>query len=91
MYVVNGTMNATQTDDHESIPSGNSCSSSSSTSMFDDFQGVSLLRTTCLECEFVTERKESFCDICVPINGLSNGDILAENEYNPYGLFILFS
>jgi len=56
--------------------------------MFDDFQGISLLRTTCLECEFVTERKESFCDICVPINGLSNGDISPEHEFNPYGLFM---
>lgn len=35
--------------------------------IFEDFQGVSLLRTTCLECEQVTERKETFCDICVPI------------------------
>lgn len=33
----------------------------------EDFQGVTLLRTTCLECEQVTERKETFCDICVPI------------------------
>lgn len=89
MYVVNGTTNAVQSDENESIPSGSSSSSSSSTSMFDDFQGVSLLRTTCLECEFVTERKESFCDICVPINGLTNGDISPENEFNPYGLLII--
>lgn len=82
MYVANGISNAAQSDETESIPSS---SSSSSTSMFDDFQGVSLLRTTCLECEFVTERKESFCDICVPINGLSNGDISPERELNPYG------
>lgn len=87
MYVVNGTTNAVQSDETESIPSGSS-SSSSSTSMFDDFQGVSLLRTTCLECEFVTERKESFCDICVPINGLSNGDISPDTEFNPYGWFL---
>ncbi|KAK7788598.1 hypothetical protein R5R35_012693 [Gryllus longicercus] len=33
----------------------------------DDFEGVAVLRTTCLECEHVTERKETFCDICVPI------------------------
>lgn len=33
----------------------------------EDFEGVSLLRTTCLECEHITERKETFCDICVPI------------------------
>lgn len=90
MYV-NGTANVAQNDENDSIPSGSSStSSSSSTSMFDDFQGVSLLRTTCLECEFVTERKESFCDICVPINGLSNGDISPEHEFNPYGLFVYF-
>lgn len=83
---MNGTSNAAQTDDHESIPSGSSSSSSSSTSMFDDFQGVSLLRTTCLECEFVTERKESFCDICVPINGLTNEDISVDHEFNPHGM-----
>lgn len=33
----------------------------------DCFEGVTVLRTTCLECEYVTERKESFMDICVPI------------------------
>ncbi|XP_069682403.1 ubiquitin carboxyl-terminal hydrolase 1 [Periplaneta americana] len=32
-----------------------------------DFEGVTVLRTTCLECEHTTERKETFCDICVPI------------------------
>lgn len=35
--------------------------------IFDDFQGVSVLCTTCSECEQVTEMKETFCDICVPI------------------------
>lgn len=39
----------------------------------EDFQGVTLLRTTCLECEQVTERKETFCDICVPIS-VPNGN-----------------
>ena len=34
----------------------------------EDFEGVSLLRTTCLECEQGSERKETFCDICVPID-----------------------
>jgi len=90
IYVVNGTSNAILSEESESIPSGSSSSSCSSTSMFDDFQGVSLLRTTCLECEFVTERKESFCDICVPINGLSNGDISPEHEFNHYGLFFFY-
>lgn len=34
----------------------------------ENFSGVSLLRTKCLECESVTERKEPFYDICVPIS-----------------------
>ncbi|XP_026680307.1 ubiquitin carboxyl-terminal hydrolase 1 [Diaphorina citri] len=34
----------------------------------EDFQGVSIIRTICTECETVRERKEVFCDICVPIN-----------------------
>lgn len=44
----------------------------------EDFEGISLLRTTCLECEYVTERKETFCDICVPI------DIDRSNEKGAY-------
>lgn len=35
--------------------------------MTNDFEGVTVLCTTCLECEHTTERKETFCDICVPI------------------------
>ncbi|XP_017783465.1 PREDICTED: ubiquitin carboxyl-terminal hydrolase 1 [Nicrophorus vespilloides] len=34
----------------------------------EDFEGITLRRTTCLECECVTERKEPFYDIPVPIN-----------------------
>lgn len=33
----------------------------------EDFEGVTLCRTKCLECESVTERKESFYDIPVPV------------------------
>lgn len=33
----------------------------------EDFEGVTLIRTTCIECENVTETKERFSDICVPI------------------------
>lgn len=33
----------------------------------EDFEGVTLRRTKCLECECVTERKETFYDIPVPI------------------------
>ncbi|XP_043677639.1 ubiquitin carboxyl-terminal hydrolase 1 [Vespula pensylvanica] len=45
----------------------------------EDFEGISLLRTTCLECEHVTERKETFCDICVPI------DVNRSNEKDDEG------
>lgn len=34
----------------------------------EDFEGVTLRRTKCLECESVTERKEPFYDIPVPIS-----------------------
>lgn len=34
----------------------------------EDFQGVSLHRTTCLECEEVSELKEPFLEIQVPVN-----------------------
>lgn len=51
----------------------------------EDFEGVSLLRTTCLECEHVTERKETFCDICVPIETCkSNEKGIKYNTYNTY-------
>lgn len=33
----------------------------------EDFEGTTVLRTTCLECEIVTERKQTMCDISVPI------------------------
>uniref|UniRef100_A0A8D8SKK3 Ubiquitin carboxyl-terminal hydrolase 1 n=1 Tax=Cacopsylla melanoneura TaxID=428564 RepID=A0A8D8SKK3_9HEMI len=38
----------------------------------EDFQGVSIIRTICTECETVRERKEVFCDICVPIISVDN-------------------
>lgn len=51
--------------------------SSTESTLFEDFRGVSSLLTTCLECEQVTERKETFCDICVPIQTITNyGKIL---------------
>ena len=49
----------------------------------EDFEGISLLRTTCLECEHVTERKETFCDICVPI------DIDRSSEKGTYYLLLI--
>lgn len=40
----------------------------------ESFEGVTVLRTTCLECEYVTERKEPFMHICVPITNESSED-----------------
>lgn len=34
----------------------------------EEFGGITLRRTKCLECESVTERKEPFYDICVPVS-----------------------
>ena len=51
----------------------------------EDFEGVSLLRTTCLECEQVTERKEIFCDIRVPI------DIDRSNDDGSYRLYVNYA
>lgn len=42
----------------------------------EDFEGSTLIRTRCLECECVTERKESFYDIPVPI--LRDEDSIAD-------------
>ncbi|KAL0271379.1 UNVERIFIED_CONTAM: hypothetical protein PYX00_008483 [Menopon gallinae] len=39
-----------------------------------DFEGVMVLQTTCLECENTTEKKEPFADICVPIKTDYNED-----------------
>ncbi|KAI4459602.1 ubiquitin carboxyl-terminal hydrolase [Holotrichia oblita] len=40
----------------------------------EDFEGITLRRTKCLECESVTERKEPFYDIPVPISLLTEDD-----------------
>lgn len=47
----------------------------------EDFQGVSIIRTICSECEHVKERKEAFCDICVPIIS----DKFSEHSSDKYG------
>ncbi|GJQ72949.1 hypothetical protein Trydic_g1591 [Trypoxylus dichotomus] len=41
----------------------------------EDFEGITLRRTKCLECESVTERKEPFYDIPVPISLLTEDDL----------------
>jgi len=50
----------------------------------ESFEGVTVLRTTCLECEHVTERKESFMDICVPI---INENMLDEPPLSPSAFY----
>lgn len=46
----------------------------------EDFEGITLRRTKCLECECVTERKEPFYDIPVPINVKEDDTNLHANE-----------
>ncbi|RZC35733.1 UCH domain containing protein [Asbolus verrucosus] len=47
----------------------------------EDFEGVTLRRTMCLECESVTERKEPFYDIPVPIS-LKDADFEGDMSIN---------
>ncbi|XP_018334903.1 ubiquitin carboxyl-terminal hydrolase 1 [Agrilus planipennis] len=47
----------------------------------EDFEGITLRRTKCLECESVTERKEPFYDIPVPINTNENFDASPSEIY----------
>lgn len=66
--------------DHDQLPKvvveeTNNPTSETRDFISESFEGVTVLRTTCLECEYVTERKESFMDICVPItNDSHSGD-----------------
>lgn len=48
--------------------------------MAEDFQGVALRRTRCLECESVTERKEPFYDIPVPI--VAREELVTDHDVN---------
>ncbi|XP_019872392.1 ubiquitin carboxyl-terminal hydrolase 1 [Aethina tumida] len=49
----------------------------------EDFEGITLRRTKCSECESVTERKEPFYDIPVPISTKEddNNDLTASDIY----------
>lgn len=53
----------------------------------EDFEGITLRRTKCLECESVTERKELFYDIPVPIN--CNEDEAERQKLNPSDVYRL--
>lgn len=48
-------------------PSNDWCKNLGFDFVAEDFEGTTVLRTTCLECEMVTERKQTMCDISVPI------------------------
>lgn len=47
----------------------------------EDFEGITLIRTRCLECECVTERKELFYDIPVPILKEDDYQLTADEIY----------
>lgn len=47
----------------------------------EDFEGITLRRTKCLECEGITERKEPFYDIPVPIMFSEDVDINPNDIY----------
>nr|XP_023024808.1 ubiquitin carboxyl-terminal hydrolase 1 [Leptinotarsa decemlineata] len=66
---VNGT-NSTDIEDSASIDSnsGGSRKKLGYNFVAEDFEGITLRRTKCLECESVSERKEPFYDIPVPIS-----------------------
>lgn len=61
--------NSADTDDGASVDSNSENSKKKIGYNFvaEDFEGITLRRTKCLECEGVTERKEPFYDIPVPI------------------------
>lgn len=66
---VNGSSSVTDTEDACSVD-GNETTKKKLGYNFvaEDFEGVTLRRTKCLECESVSERKEPFYDIPVPIS-----------------------
>lgn len=59
-----------ETEDASSVDGASDCSVRKKVAynfVSEDFEGITLRRTRCLECESVTERKETFYDIPVPI------------------------
>ncbi|XP_045468882.1 ubiquitin carboxyl-terminal hydrolase 1 [Harmonia axyridis] len=53
----------------------------------EDFEGITLVRTKCLECESVTERKEPFYDIPVPIMSETEFDITKIEDVSPSEIY----
>ncbi|XP_050507044.1 ubiquitin carboxyl-terminal hydrolase 1 [Diabrotica virgifera virgifera] len=76
---VNGA-HTTDAEDSTSIDSNNGSTKKKLGYNFvaEDFEGITLRRTKCLECESVTERKEPFYDIPVPIS-LKDDDLADMN------------
>lgn len=72
--IINGSNN----ESDEQSSSENSVEKIIKNFISDNFSGVTLLRTKCIECESITERKEPFLDIRVPIP-LTDTDL--ENQH----------
>lgn len=85
--LMNGASN--ESDEHssaESVPTDKTPKKSLGYNFVsEDFGGITLRRTKCLECECVTERKEPFYDICVPIPLIeSDPELTASDIYRAY-------
>lgn len=64
---INGTTESDEQSSAESVPIDKPKKSIGYNFIAEDFGGITLRRTKCLECESITEIKEKFYDICVPI------------------------
>ncbi|KAH1005694.1 ubiquitin carboxyl-terminal hydrolase 1 [Dendroctonus ponderosae] len=88
----NGTMeNDIAADESEDglSPSSNGCGDATKRKfgynfIAEEFLGVSLHRTKCLECEGVSELKEPFLEIQVPVHGKDEAE---ESNYNDSNIF----
>lgn len=76
-------------EDNQSTDGGNNGENSTSNKkklgynfIAEDFEGITLRRTKCLECECVTERKEPFYDIPVPmsVTEMEDFDLLSPSD-----------
>lgn len=80
---VNGSA-VTDTEDASSVDSNNDGKKKLGYNFVaEDFEGITLRRTKCLECESVTERKEPFYDIPVPI-AMKDGDLVSKDPSEIY-------
>ncbi|CAH1155243.1 unnamed protein product [Phaedon cochleariae] len=85
---INGS-NSTDIGDSGSVDSNNETTGNRKIGynfVAEDFEGITLRRTKCLECECVTERKEPFYDIPVPIS-VKDDDRESTNVSNEHDIF----